>query len=87
MYKLFKLGLSGNILGALKSLYTNVKCSVCTKNHLTAAFAATGGLNQGCVISQLLLNMYLNDFHTELKKGEDGISVNGRQVLILLLCR
>ena len=55
-YKLFKLGLSGNILGALKSLY-NVKCSVLAANGLTAAFAVTWGLKQGCVISPLLFNI------------------------------
>ena len=75
-YKLFKLGLSGNILVALKSLYTNVKCSVCTANGLTASFAITGGLKQGGVISPLLFSTYLNDFVTELKEGEDGISAN-----------
>ena len=60
-YKLFKLG---NILVSLKPLYTNVKCSVRTSNGLTAAFAITGGLKQGCVISLSLFSTYLNDFVT-----------------------
>ena len=65
-------------------MYNNVKCLVRTANGLTAAFAVTGGLKQGCVISPLLFNMYLNNFVTELKEVEDGISMNRRQVPILL---
>ena len=83
-YKLEKLGLHGSILNALKSLYHNVKCSVRTLNGLTSVFKVSRGLKQGCVISPMLFNLYINDLVTEINELRNGVSVNRKNISVLL---
>ena len=86
-FKLERLGLSGNILTALKSLYTNVSC--CVKlgmdNVLTEWFDVNTGLRQGCLVSPVLFNIYINDLAMLIKERCTGIQLeNGEQLCLLL---
>ena len=85
-YKLEKIGISGNILGALKSLYTDVSC--CVKiglnSHLTEWFSVNSGLRQGCLVSPTLFNLYINDLGIQIKQECAGISLdNGEKICLL----
>ncbi len=58
--KLNCIGLEGNILNAVKSLYNNVSCCVKLGNgNMTDWFPVSTGLRQGCLLSPLLFFMYL----------------------------
>ena len=59
--KLADLGLNGRIYKAITSLCENVKCFV-RINGLKTEFIEVGcGLKQGCILSTLLFNLYVND--------------------------
>ena len=59
--KLIKLGISGRMLEALKSLYKEVKCAVRINWQISDWFDVKIGLKQGCILSPLLFNIFIKD--------------------------
>ena len=60
-YKLEKLGLNGKLLNVIRSIYNTVLCSVKLNGFLTDWFGVKCGLKQGCSLSPVLFNLYIND--------------------------
>ena len=60
--KLLKFGISGLMYKALLALYDGVRCSVRINGKLTELFNVNCGLMQGCSLSSILFNLYINDF-------------------------
>ena len=83
-YKLAKIGVRGNIMSAIQSLYVNVQCSVRINNCITSNFGVSNGLKQGCLMSPMLFNLYINDLVTEINLLDKGLNINGRKVSMLL---
>jgi hypothetical protein len=82
--KLGKLGINGHMMRALKSIYTNV--SSCVKLATkTEWFAVKTGLRQGCLISPLLFNIYINDLAMTIKQNCTGIKIANNEELCLLM--
>ena len=65
-FKLIKLGIRGNILSIIKSMYENVKSKVRFKNQLSEEFSCMLGVRQGECLSSFLFSMFLNDLEEEL---------------------
>ena len=82
--KLEKMGLDGNMLQALKGIYQQVQCCVRVQGSLTKFFNVGTGLKQGCLLSPMLFNLYLNDFICNVKESGLGISVDGEKIAILV---
>ena len=82
--KLSNCGISNNFCSTIKSLYNNVLCSVRVNGHLTDWFNVNSGLKQGCPLSPLLFNLYINDLVSFLKSFNCGIDIDGEKVSILL---
>ena len=59
--KLIKLGLRGNILNIIKSMYNSVKSRVKYCNELSSEYECHLGVRQGECLSPFLFSMYLND--------------------------
>ena len=57
--KLIKLGPSGIMLKALKSLYTEVKCAVRINGQISDWFDVKIGLKQGCIFFAICCLIYL----------------------------
>ena len=83
-HKLNRIRLDGRMFDALKSLYKNVQCSVRINGLYTDWFPAGSGLKQGCSLSPVLFNFYINDLVSKLASLDVGISINGEKVCILL---
>ena len=58
---LWNYGFEGPFLTILKSLYGNVKQSIKLQNVLIEPIATTLGLKQGCNLSPLLFNLFIDD--------------------------
>ena len=69
---------------ALQGVYDNVKCSVKVNGRLTDWFNVTNGLKQGCLLSPILFNIYINDLVTLIKESCTGISIAGENVCLLM---
>ena len=60
-YKLLKdFSIGGNFLKVLKEIYTENKVYVKVSEGLCQPFNTTAGVLQGCVLSPLLFNMFVN---------------------------
>ncbi|KAL5015362.1 hypothetical protein ScPMuIL_009632 [Solemya velum] len=82
--KLQFYGLDGNFLSALKAIYSNTRCCVRVNGICTEWFDVTCGLKQGCLLSPLLFNLFINDLAVFFNGTGKGIDINGERVAILL---
>ena len=80
--KFDNIGITGKLLGAVKSLYVSVASCVQLNTFTTDWFDVTCGLRQGCCLSPLLFNLYISDLALHIKSlgkgtllGEDLISI------------
>ena len=55
------LGICGHMYTALASLYENASCCVKLNGFKTDWFTVTCGLKQGCNLSTILFNFFIND--------------------------
>jgi hypothetical protein len=66
------------------SIYSRVQCCVKLNNFYTDWFDVNAGLKQGCKLSPLLLNLFINDLVEELKKLNIGIEIADEKACVLL---
>ena len=85
-HKLDQVGISGIFLHLIKDLYKKTKCAVKADNATTIFFAYTKGVRQGCPLSPVLFNMYVNDiFELMNTSNESDICLNGDEKLNSLM--
>ena len=82
--KLKSIGISSKMLQAIFSLYNNVQSCVRINGNLTDWFDVKCGLKQGCVLSPLLFNIFINDLVDDVKKLNVGINIGNDKVCVLL---
>ena len=82
--KLADLGLKGRMHKAIASLYESVKCCVRVNAFKTDIFEVNCGLKQGCTLSTLLFNLYVNDLVTKINSLDIGIEIDGEKVAVML---
>ena len=82
--KLEELGLSSKFRKAVYAIYNNVECCVKVGGRLSKWFEVNQGLKQGCVLSPILFNMFINSLVTEIHALGIGVDIDGEKVAILL---
>ena len=83
--KLIKLGIKGNILNIIKSMYCAVKSRVKLGNNLSDAFECSLGVRLGESLSPFLFSMFFNYIeYVFMNKGLSGIDVNFLKLFLKL---
>jgi hypothetical protein len=82
--KLEAYGICGKMMATLRAIYDKVKCNVRVNGLSTQWFDGAVGLKQGCILSPLLFNMYINDLCIAIKATGKGLKVGEETIGILL---
>ena len=82
--KLSYLGIAGLMYKTLLAIYDNVRCSVRINGKLSEWFDVSCGLKQGCSLSSILFNLYINDLIVKIHSLNLGIDINGENIGILV---
>ena len=67
--KLLENGIGGCFYDLVKYLYSNIQCAVKTSSHRTPFFSYNRGVCQGCVLSPLLFNLFINKLPNLFEKA------------------
>lgn len=81
--KLNEYGVCGRMLRAVKSLYTDVQCTVRVNRMHTEWFKVNNGVRQGCLLSPLLFNIYINDLLEKISAMGIGVKLDDDVIGIL----
>ena len=74
--KLNHLGITGHMYNVLTSLYDGVQCCVRVNGLKTNWFTVNCGLKQGCNLSTLLFNLFINDLVDTINSTNIGIDID-----------
>ena len=83
-YKLLQSGIRGKMWRILKNIYNQVESSVLLGQGLSDFFTIEVGLRQGCLLSPILFDLFLNDLVKELNSLKKGVKVGHQKISILL---
>ena len=85
-YKLLKVNIGGNFYNLIKSLYCNSSCSIRVGENKTRSFSYSRGVRQGCILSPLLFNLYINNlpYLFENTLSDPFVLPNGKKINSLL---
>lgn len=73
--KLEYMGIKGNLLRILRNMYSDVNYSIKLPYGLTDPITSSTGLKQGCVLSPLLFNLYVNDLPLFFNETHDPVTI------------
>ena len=84
--QLRQLGLNGKLLDLVENLYKRTKCAVKVNGKMTIFFPYTKGVRQGCPLSCLLFNLYVNDItHVINQTSEFSLSLSENDPINVLM--
>ena len=83
-HRLNNMGISGKIFNAIKALYNSVSACVRLNGLCSDWFEINVGLRQGCSLSPILFNLFLDDLACKIKAMGEGIDIGGEKVCLLL---
>ena len=82
--KLSDLGLSTKFLCTLNSIYSHVECCIRLNGKMTEWFDVNTGLKQGCVLSPIMFNIFINNLIDAIKSLDIGVNIDDEKIGILL---
>ena len=71
------LGISTKFLNTINTIYSQVECAIKLNGNMTEWFNVNSGLKQGCVLSPVLFNIFINSLVTDIKALDIGIDIEG----------
>jgi hypothetical protein len=83
-HKLRDIGVQGKMYRAITSLYKSVKGCVRLNGIQSDWFSVGSGLKQGCPLSPIMFNLFINDLARVLNEIGMGVDVDGERVCLLL---
>ena len=82
---LWDKGVRGKMWRVIKSYYGRVESSVCVNGGQTDWFGIDVGVRQGCVLSPILFDVFVDGLARAVKATGLGVNVDGDEPLALLL--
>ena len=83
-HKLSNNGISGKSLSLIFNLYNKTQCAIKRNNDITDLFRYSKGVRQGCPLSPILFNLYVNDLFNIIDQNstpglylKEGNTING----------
>ena len=83
MYKILKAGIHGRMFNIITSMYEETYYSVRRQDGLTAFLKSTTGVRQGCNLSSILFNLFINDME-KIFEDKEGFQIGSKSVKFLL---
>ena len=80
--KMRKNLLGGKLLDVIRDIYKKTKCAVRIGGNCTQFFSITKGVRQGCPLSPILFNLYVNDIFQIINENNDSNLYLTRDVFI-----
>ena len=85
LYKLSKIGISGQFYQAISSMYSNPKSRVMLNEFETEYFDCPIGVKQGDCLSPTLFAIFINDLAEEIKASNVGLDLDPETCINILL--
>lgn len=82
--KQYGLNEQSNVFMVLRNIYSNIKCCVRVNGFKSDWFSVTTGLRQGCILSPILFNLYINDLVSMINTECKGVDIAGENVCMLM---
>ena len=83
--KLENLNVNSVFINIIKDMYSKSLCAVKVMNSRTEFFPCKKGVRQGCLLSPILFNIYLNGLLTEVDKDKThSVQLGDRQYMTCL---
>ena len=85
-YKLLKINKGGQFYNLIKTLYCSSTCSIRIGENKTRSFSYSRGVRQGCILSPLSFNLYINNllYLFENTMSDPFVLPNGTKISSLL---
>ena len=71
-YKLKENNFSGKLLDLIMDIYKKTKCAVKINGSITEYFTYNKGVRQGCPLSPILFNIYVNDIFRIMNENNES---------------
>ena len=83
-FKLMNIGIQGNILKVIKSMYENLEACVKVNGQLTDWFSVTSGVRQGDNLAPTLFAIFVNDIASDINRLNLGVPILNDERLSIL---
>ena len=81
-HKLEILRISEKFMQVLKGIYKDMQCWVRVNRPMAQWFPVGTGLNQGCLLSQVLFNLYTTDIAEALTRAGAGVQLHVGSIFV-----